>query len=76
MSFGVPCVGTNVGGIPSIITDGINGYIVDSDDEEMLFEKLKECKINIFDKNKIKEKILSKYSWKKSAEEFKEVFGC
>ena len=34
MSFGVPCVGTNVGGIPSIITDGINGYIVDNDDED------------------------------------------
>ncbi|MET3682319.1 N-acetyl-alpha-D-glucosaminyl L-malate synthase BshA [Alkalibacillus flavidus] len=27
MSQGVPCIGTNIGGIPEVIQDGVNGYI-------------------------------------------------
>src|SRR5919108_5774210 len=30
-AFGVPCVTTNVGGIPTIVRDGVNGAIVDPD---------------------------------------------
>ena len=28
MIHGVPCLGTQVGGIPEVIEDGVNGYIV------------------------------------------------
>ena len=28
MACGVPCIGTNIGGIPEVITDGVDGYIV------------------------------------------------
>ena len=28
MSFGIPCIGTNVGGVSEIIEDGINGFLM------------------------------------------------
>ena len=70
MSFGVPCIGTNVGGIPSIIEDGVSGFIVNAADENMLTESFEKSKIEGFDKLLIKEKIKSEYSWERSAEEF------
>lgn len=27
MACGVPCIGTNIGGIPEVIADGVNGYL-------------------------------------------------
>ncbi|MBW8349067.1 N-acetyl-alpha-D-glucosaminyl L-malate synthase BshA [Bacillus sp. IITD106] len=32
MACGVPCIGTNVGGIPEVITDGYNGFICELGD--------------------------------------------
>ncbi|WP_066193241.1 MULTISPECIES: N-acetyl-alpha-D-glucosaminyl L-malate synthase BshA [Gracilibacillus] len=32
MACGVPCIGTNVGGIPEVIEDGVNGYIEEMGD--------------------------------------------
>lgn len=31
MSFGIPCLGTNVGGVSEIIKDGINGFLMPAD---------------------------------------------
>lgn len=31
MSFGIPSIGTNVGGVSEIIEDGVNGYLLSSD---------------------------------------------
>lgn len=36
MACGVPCIGTNVGGIPEVIEDGENGYIVEVGDIQTL----------------------------------------
>lgn len=40
MSAGRPVIGTNVGGIPEIIDDGINGYLVEPEDPEQIAEKV------------------------------------
>lgn len=37
---GLPVIGSNVGGIPEIVTDGFNGYLFESEDAEELAEKL------------------------------------
>ncbi|MEK3994744.1 N-acetyl-alpha-D-glucosaminyl L-malate synthase BshA [Psychrobacillus sp. FSL K6-2365] len=38
MACGVPCIGTNVGGIPEVITNGENGYIVELGDWKKVAE--------------------------------------
>ncbi|WP_277585418.1 N-acetyl-alpha-D-glucosaminyl L-malate synthase BshA [Psychrobacillus antarcticus] len=38
MACGVPCIGTNVGGIPEVITNGQNGYTVELGDCEKVAE--------------------------------------
>ncbi len=39
MMYGLPVISTNEGGIPDIIKDGVNGYIIDSDKD--LVDKIK-----------------------------------
>ena len=34
MSLGIPVIGSNVGGIPEIVKDGANGYLVDFENEQ------------------------------------------
>ncbi len=40
MSCGVPVIGTKVGGIPEIISDNYNGFLVPPDDESILAQKI------------------------------------
>jgi glycosyltransferase involved in cell wall biosynthesis len=40
MSFGLPVVSVNTGGIPYLIEDGHNGLLVDPDDDEAMFKKI------------------------------------
>ena len=40
MSAGRPVIGTNVGGIPEIIDDGVNGYLVEPENPEQIAEKV------------------------------------
>ncbi|CQR46674.1 D-inositol 3-phosphate glycosyltransferase [Paraliobacillus sp. PM-2] len=39
MACGVPCIGTNVGGIPEVIEEGKNGYIMEIGDIKSLVDK-------------------------------------
>ncbi len=40
MSFGLPVVATRVGGIPDVLTDGVEGFLVDEGDIEGLADRL------------------------------------
>jgi glycosyltransferase involved in cell wall biosynthesis len=40
MSVGRPVIGTRIGGIPEIIDDGINGYLVEPKNPEQIAEKV------------------------------------
>ena len=42
MAHGVPVIATSVGGVPRLIQDGIDGYLMDVDDEERLSRLLLE----------------------------------
>lgn len=39
MACGIPCIGTNVGGIPEVISDGKNGFLCELGDIETIAEK-------------------------------------
>ncbi|MFS0614741.1 N-acetyl-alpha-D-glucosaminyl L-malate synthase BshA [Lederbergia ruris] len=39
MACGVPCIGTNTGGIPEVIMDGFNGFVCDIGDLDAIAEK-------------------------------------
>jgi len=46
MALGKPVIASNVGGIPEIIKDGENGFLVEPKDTEGLVQKIKELLIN------------------------------
>ncbi|WP_394232763.1 N-acetyl-alpha-D-glucosaminyl L-malate synthase BshA [Niallia oryzisoli] len=39
MACGVPCIGTNIGGIPEVIQDGVNGFLCELGNIEHVAEK-------------------------------------
>jgi glycosyltransferase involved in cell wall biosynthesis len=41
MSYKLPIISTNVGGIPEILYDGVNGYVINPGDKKALFNSLK-----------------------------------
>lgn len=42
MIYGVPCLGTNIGGIPEVIEDGMNGHIIELGDIKAASRRLLE----------------------------------
>lgn len=41
MAYGIPNIATNVGGIPEVVEDNVNGFLIKSGDKEDLLKKLK-----------------------------------
>jgi len=70
MSFSMPVITTNVGGLGEVIKDGYNGYVVPAKDSDALAHAIKD----FFLKNKKKEfsenmkKEASMYTWERYAE--------
>lgn len=42
MAFGIPCIGTNIAGVPEIIDDGVTGLLVPPEDPDLLAMRLLE----------------------------------
>ena len=40
MAYGIPCIVSNVGGLPESVHDGVNGYVVDVTDKAAMVEKI------------------------------------
>jgi len=76
MACGIPVIGTNIGGIPEIITDGVNGFLIEPKNTAVLAQKID----ILLSDEKIKEAIIvngfrtvrSKFSTKK---QFKLMFN-
>lgn len=52
MSSGLPVIGTKVGGIPEIISDSYNGYLVAPDDSSILAQRIESLLNDSFVRNK------------------------
>ena len=58
---GLPVVGFNIGGMPDMITNGINGFLSDKISDVSLTQTIKKSLIMDFDKSKISSDAIKKY---------------
>jgi glycosyltransferase involved in cell wall biosynthesis len=65
MSFGLPVIGSNIGGIPDIITDGENGILIKPDD----YNQLASAIIDLLE-NREKRTIIGNKAREKTSEDF------
>ncbi len=72
---GLPVISTNVGGIAEIV-DSSNGILIDSKDENALFEAMKDLILQNkkFDNDLIQKNAQQKYSYKAIADKFLELY--
>ena len=79
MACGTPCIGSKVGGIPDIIRDGENGFLVNPADPEQLAEKIslllqaKDLREEIGGKGR--KFVEENYSWNVKAGELMEIYS-
>ena len=76
LSYGIPCIGRNIQAMPEIITPGVNGYLLNKEDEEQLAILL----VNVLEDAEMKSRVekMSKnykdyYSWDRIAGDMIEV---
>ena len=43
---GIPCIVSNTGGLPELVQNGENGYVVEVDDEDLIVKKIAELIVN------------------------------
>lgn len=79
MSSGCPVIGSNVGGIPDIITDGENGFLVPERDSGAIAEKI----VQLLSDEALQEKfrrngiarVRDNFSWTKITREFIDLYS-
>lgn len=79
MSVGLPIVSTNVGGLPEIVHEGINGFLVPSSDSEALATAVSNiCQLSSAERaamgSAAREHVVSNYSWREIAERTMEIY--
>jgi glycosyltransferase involved in cell wall biosynthesis len=79
MSRGVPVIGSNVGGIPDIITDGQNGFLVPEQEPEVLSEKIIELLSNPHFAEQFRQAgyntVKMRFSWEMISRQFSEAYA-
>ena len=78
MSAGRSVIGTNVGGIPEIIDDGVNGYLVEPENPDQIAEKViklfsEENLLKVFGVNARKQ--AEEFCIEKYGDELEEIYG-
>ncbi|PBB05447.1 N-acetyl-alpha-D-glucosaminyl L-malate synthase BshA [Salimicrobium humidisoli] len=78
MACGVPCIGTDTGGIPEVIEDGVDGYIVEVQDIEQVKEKalriLKDAQLSrSFSENAVRA-VSEKFSAEKIVKQYEKLY--
>jgi len=78
MSYGLPCVASNVGGVPSLITDGKNGLLIEPKDVQSLKKGL-ETLISDLELRKLLGENASRtirdgFTWKIRSQEIKALY--
>jgi len=71
MSYSMPIISTNVGGIPEIVDNNLNGLLVDPGDKVALFKAIK-----VFFENRQKVTSFGKRSYEKVKNYFPEAVKC
>lgn len=78
MATGIPVVATNVGGIPTLVTEGVHGYLVSPNDSHALAEKIVYVLTHSSVAAKLgakgKEKATAEFSWKERADAHLGIF--
>ncbi|MGD6966794.1 N-acetyl-alpha-D-glucosaminyl L-malate synthase BshA [Rossellomorea vietnamensis] len=78
MACGVPCIGTDIGGIPEVIEDGVNGYIcplgaVDSVSEKAVSLLTNEKLYQDLSENALKT-ARTKFHWSKIVDQYEQIY--
>jgi glycosyltransferase involved in cell wall biosynthesis len=74
---GIPVVASRVGGIPDIVEDGVNGFLVDPDNPQHLADKIILLLSNTILRNDLSKNALKKasyYDWSHIAQEYIQIY--
>jgi len=78
MACGVPCIGTNVGGIPEVIQQGQNGFICEVGDIEDISTKaislLSDPRLHLDFSNRAMETVKTKFMADKIVEQYEQIY--
>jgi glycosyltransferase involved in cell wall biosynthesis len=78
MACTLPIVSTAVGGIPDVVENGVNGFLVDKDDRDALTAKLKELRDDAALAKKMgeenRQKVIASYSRKRMAADYLNLY--
>ena len=78
MATGMPVISTRCGGVEDIIEDGVNGFLVDKDDDEKMANIILKLKSNPELRKKISRNayktVKEKFSFDKICNQFKQIF--